>query len=102
MDGESSSLRAKLQQAYAWLRECYELTGADPDGGEDWRLAPYAPREVKRLRLENEDLERLFEIQRTRMDKATALWREGHPERAVILPDLGSLLDWLIERGDSK
>jgi phage shock protein A len=32
------------------LAECYRLTGADPDGNEDWRLAPHAVEEVRRLR----------------------------------------------------
>lgn len=36
----------------AALAECYRLTGADPDGNEDWRLAPEAVAEVARLRKE--------------------------------------------------
>ncbi len=36
----------------AQLAECYRLTGADPDGDEDWRLAQHAVEEVKRLREE--------------------------------------------------
>jgi hypothetical protein len=45
-----SDVRGELKQLHAWLAECYRLTGADPDGNEDWRLAPYAVQEVKRLR----------------------------------------------------
>jgi hypothetical protein len=34
------------------LAECYRLSGADPDGDEDWRLAPRAVEEVRRMRQE--------------------------------------------------
>lgn len=34
------------------LAECYKLTGADPDGNEDWRLATHAVEEVRRMREE--------------------------------------------------
>lgn len=40
---------AKLQRD---LAECYRLTGADPDGNEDWRLAKDAVEEVRRMRQE--------------------------------------------------
>jgi hypothetical protein len=39
----------------AQLAECYRLSGADPDGNEDWRLAPRAVAEVKRLRSDYEE-----------------------------------------------
>ncbi len=38
----------------AQLAECYRLSGADPDGNEDWRLAEHAVAEVKRLREESD------------------------------------------------
>lgn len=34
------------------LAECYKLTGADPDGNEDWRLAPRAVEAVREFRQE--------------------------------------------------
>jgi hypothetical protein len=37
------------------LAECYRLSGADPDGDEDWRLARHAVDEVRRLRKECDD-----------------------------------------------
>jgi signal transduction histidine kinase len=40
----------ELREAIADLAECYRLSGADPDGNEDWRLAPSAVAEVRRLR----------------------------------------------------
>ena len=57
------ALRDALDAAHADLAECYCLTGADPSGGmkgdvdEDWRLAPEAVREVRRLRKEYDDAE---------------------------------------------
>ena len=37
------------------LAECFRLSGADPDGNEDWRLAPRAVEEVRRLRSDYDD-----------------------------------------------
>lgn len=44
----------KLSHAIDDLAECYRLSGADPDGNADWRLAPRAAREVRRLREEHD------------------------------------------------
>lgn len=43
---------AKIRKLQADLAECYRLSGADPDGNEDWRLAEHAVEEVKRMRAE--------------------------------------------------
>lgn len=51
---DTKMTRAELIAA---LAECYRLTGADPDGNEDWRLAEDAVKEVRRLRHEVERLE---------------------------------------------
>ncbi len=41
----------------------------------------------------------LFELQQSRMHKATALWQQEDPAtRKRVLPDLGKLLDWLMAR----
>lgn len=37
------------------LAECYRLSGADPDGNEDWRLAPRAVEAVRELRKDYDD-----------------------------------------------
>jgi hypothetical protein len=39
------------------LAECFRLTGADPDGNEDWRIARDAVDEVRRLRTESDKAE---------------------------------------------
>jgi hypothetical protein len=49
-----SELEAHLNAAIHNLAECYRLTGANPDGNEDWRLAEDAVAEVQRLRKNND------------------------------------------------
>jgi hypothetical protein len=54
---------------------------------------------LRKLREEVEDHRALFDLQWRRMGEATALWRAEAPEeRALIMPDLGALLEWLIDR----
>ena len=61
-----------------------------------------AETERDQLRERLKEYEQLFDIQQTRMQRATDLWRAESPaERALVSPDLGRLLDWLIERGDT-
>jgi len=45
---------AVLETQTKALAECYRLSGADPDGNEDWRLASNAVEEVRRLRTESD------------------------------------------------
>lgn len=55
------------------------------------------PQEVGLAKCANcDDLNHLFELQNTRMDKATKLWQDATGKHD-ILPDLGDLLDWLME-----
>lgn len=53
-------MNATYDELIAWLAECYRLSGADPDGNEDWRLAPHAVEEVRRLRKEYDELEWIY------------------------------------------
>jgi len=47
-----------------WLGEIFRLTGADSDHNEDWRLAPRALEEVKRMRRESdEDAEAILALE---------------------------------------
>lgn len=50
-------LLAMLREAQHSLAECYRLSGADPDGNEDWRLARHAVEEVRRLRADHDAYE---------------------------------------------
>lgn len=45
-----AELRAENERLRADLAKCYKLSGADPDGNEDWRLAPKAVKEVRDMR----------------------------------------------------
>ena len=54
---EVRRLRAERRRHVAALAECYRLTGADPDGHSDRALAPYAVREVGRLRDELDEVD---------------------------------------------
>lgn len=53
-------------------------------------------------RAELAELQQLFDLQWRRMGDATALWRAEAPqERALLQPDLGALLEWLMARADA-
>lgn len=47
---ELVTLRQEQARLTADLATCYRLTGADPDGNEDWRLAKKAVEAVRELR----------------------------------------------------
>lgn len=51
------------------------------------------------IRLEGKvkELEALFALQRTRMDEATKMWQKA-TGKADVLPDLGDILAWFMER----
>lgn len=50
---------------------------------------------VKKLKEENDELNQLFALQRTRMKEADELWRQATGRHDTI-PDLGDLLAWLM------
>lgn len=61
-----------------WLAECYRLTGADPDGNEDWRLAPGAVQEVARLRKEFDGSQAALALAQQERDNARqVMWTCG-------------------------
>lgn len=62
-------------------------------------------KKINKLRAENEELRKdrdelqaLFDLQSTRMEAASALWREHNPRERYTEPDLGELLKWLADR----
>jgi hypothetical protein len=72
-------------------------------GGSDADQRTGDAAELAAARQEVGELRALFDLQSTRMQRATALWRAEEPaERALMTPDLGRLLDWLIARGDRE
>ncbi len=54
-DSQITDLIQEKMAAEGRLAECFRLTGGDPDGNEDWRLASDAVAEVRRLRKESDD-----------------------------------------------
>jgi len=61
-----------LEQAQRSLAECYRLSGADPDGNEDWRLACDAVAEVRRLRREYDEMQAKADREWCRAENADA------------------------------
>jgi hypothetical protein len=85
-----------------------------------WSLLTVPKKEIRKAEAEREDLRRLLDLQRERMEaeraelreqreymqstllaqlrsveqKALAAWREAHPETTAAAPDLMQLLDW--------
>jgi len=51
--------------------------------------------ELKKCREKNTELNRLFDLQQTRMNEAVAMWRKATGKEDTI-PDLGDLLEWLM------
>lgn len=52
--------------------------------------------EIAALREENIDLNKLFDLQYTRMGEAVAVWRAHNPGNERVVPDLGNLLTWML------
>lgn len=73
LEASTSAMRRALE---AQLAECYRLSGADPDGNEDWRLAPQAVEEVRRLRQESDEADQslLDELRVAREVVEAARW----------------------------
>jgi hypothetical protein len=70
----------------------------------DFTSTPRSKSEVRRriksyvgaVQQDNDELNRLFRLQQTRMHEATAAWRKANPGNELVLPDLGDLLTWLL------
>ena len=65
---------------------CYIENDAD----KAWLIDSY-----KKCREKNTELNRLFDLQQTRMNEAVAMWRKATGKEDTI-PDLGDLLEWLM------
>ena len=76
---EKTEENAKLKEEVDWL-------GMKPTARD---------KELGRLKEENTELNRLFELQHTRVGEATRLWQEAHG-KPDVLPDLGDLVGWLL------
>ena len=56
-------------------------------------------KELVEAKQENDELNRLFDLQHNRTRKADKMWQEATGE--TCLPDLGKLVEWLVRRGDN-
>jgi DNA repair exonuclease SbcCD ATPase subunit len=56
--------------------------------------------ENQSLKMENQELNRLFDLQHTRTGFADKLWQRAH-NKPGIWPDLGELIGWLLSQRDA-
>lgn len=87
----------KLSDAVAALAECFRLSGADPDGNADWRLAPRAVREVRRLREEHDELVDDAVYMRAALKRANNYLIDEQPELAHL-----AITDALVTLGPNR
>lgn len=99
---EIEQLRERVLARDYWARGVvfhHELS-EDHRAGDDWYAT--IAKHLKSALAESSELRALFDLQHTRMVEATRRWREESPEeRALISPDLGELLAWLLDRADA-
>lgn len=75
------------------------LVDTDPIGLRD--IAFDLVGEIERLRAENAEYRAIFDLGYTRCREAEARWRAEDPEaRALVMPDLGRLVEWLMAEVD--
>jgi hypothetical protein len=53
--------------------------------------------ELEKLRRENAELNSIFDLQWKRMQEAIKLWQKHNPGHDYTWPDLGRLLEWLMD-----
>jgi hypothetical protein len=107
--GERDQARADTEQAGRDKKSWQDwAAGHKTTAAEQRRHLGQAWAELDTVRGERDQLERevtelraLFDLQFTRMGDATARWRAKDPDtRALVLPDLGNLLQWLMADAD--
>ncbi len=69
----------------------------DNDGGKLYYKASEMDPYIADLQGENDGLQALFDLQHTRTQAAEALWRKAHPGKEGVKPDLGELVEWLMD-----
>jgi len=69
----------------------------DDDGGKLYYKASEMDGYISDLQGENDGLQKLFDMQHGRVKAAEALWRKAHPGKEGVIPDLGELVEWLME-----
>lgn len=97
VDEKLGALEKERDEANRLLIDAHVRAAADQDEHSAQRAA--LVRERDEARTDNAELNRLFELQWTRVGEATKLWQAA-TGRHDTLPDLGELVEWLIKRGD--
>jgi hypothetical protein len=69
----------------------------DDDGGRLYYKASEMDDYLTDLQGENDGLQKLFDLQHTRVKAAEVLWRKAHPGKEGVIPDLGELVGWLMD-----
>ena len=78
---DGMAAKAQVAALQAQLATCFKLSGADPDGNEDWRLAPHAVDEVTRLRNDYDELGDETEALRGQLTQRTVELKAAKRER---------------------
>ena len=68
------------------------------DGQEQAALIERLTRERDQAQTRLAEYQRLFDMQWERSQEADAMWRAAHPGNELVKPDLGDLLQWLMEQ----
>jgi hypothetical protein len=82
------------------LAECYRLSGADPDGDEDCKLAPHAVTEVKRMREEFDTAQAENEELQSKYDAAYGIIRGLEKENAELRLAIQTNNEYLVTTED--
>jgi hypothetical protein len=98
--------KAEFEANLANLAELVRLRGELEQVRESGRvLATELLRKLQAARLESsearkgrDEIQQIFDMQWKRSKEADAMWREAHPGNELVIPDLGVLLAWLMER----
>lgn len=84
---DGSDLQLRVSDAPSWVQDLVRSLDLTPTPTDDLEREEVA------------ELRQVFDMQWKRMGEATALWRAEDPEaRALVMPDLGDLLKWLMDR----
>lgn len=82
----------RIAELHKDLADCFRLTGADPDGNEDWRLAPDAVKEVAAMRTD-------LDLAEARVEELEAVLARFH-ERWLMDGELGFCVSCCAEYGE--
>lgn len=92
----------KLERDLNAAQSLVDAWNYSQESGFYGKLAGKFSNRLKEVQAELRELNELFDLQHKRTVEAVKLWRTAHPERGDIIPDLGELLQWLIDERQIK